>query len=374
MHVALDASRITTARRTGTERYALELIRALLRLPESADQRFSLYFRDMPQPDLLPDLPNVTYHVLPVRRAWTHTRFAYALWRHQPDVTFVPAHTLPFLMRGHAVVTVHDLGYRFFPKAHRLKARLYLELTTRYSAWRADRVLADSHATRRDLIRQYGTPERKIRVVYPAVEGIARASEPQIAALRAAHSLPERYLLFLGTLQPRKNVTRLVQAFATYLARSGDPDLHLVLAGQIGWLFDPVRDLWAHLPKTFHARVRLLGYVADSDVAALYSGALAFVFPSLYEGFGFPVLEAMRCGAPVLCSATSSLPEVAGDAALLVNPLDVAQIADGIERIVNDSALRTELVARGYAQAASFTWQHAAQQTFQVLREAAGCA
>jgi glycosyltransferase involved in cell wall biosynthesis len=271
------------------------------------------------------------------------------------------------------VVTVHDLGYRFFPKAHRAIARLYLELTTRYSAWRADRVLADSDATRRDLIAQYGTAAAKIRVVYPSAEGIQQASAAQIAAVRAAHKLPERYLLFVGTLQPRKNIARLAQAFAMYLARSGDPDLSLVLAGQRGWRFAPERDLWSHLPKTAHERVRLLGYVADSDVAALYSGALAFVFPSLYEGFGFPVLEAMQCGTPVLCADTSSLPEVAGDAALLVNPLDVAQIADGIQRLVTDAALRSALIARGRAHAATFTWRRAAQQTFQALCEAARC-
>jgi len=146
-----------------------------------------------------------------------------------------------------------------------------------------------------------------------------------------------------------------------------------VLAGQRGWRFAPERDLWSHLPKTAHERVRLLGYVADSDVAALYSGALAFVFPSLYEGFGFPVLEAMQCGTPVLCANTSSLPEVAGDAALLVNPLDVEQIADGIQRLVSDAALRSALIARGRAHAATFTWRRAAQQTFQALCEAAGC-
>ncbi|PJF37290.1 MAG: glycosyltransferase family 1 protein [Candidatus Thermofonsia Clade 1 bacterium] len=370
MHIALDASRVTIARRTGTENYALQLIRALLHLPESAELRFSLYFREPPAPGLLPERPNVRAYILPARRAWTHTRFAAALWRHQPDVTFVPAHTLPFLMRGRAVVTVHDLGYRFFPKAHRLRERLYLELTTRYSAWRAERVLADSQATRRDLIAQYGTSESKIRVVYPAAESMARASAAQIAAVRDTHNLPERYLLFLGTLQPRKNLTRLVQAFARYLQRSGDPDLSLVLAGQVGWLFEPERDLWAHLPNALRDRVRLLGYISEAEVAALYSGALAFVFPSLYEGFGIPALEALHCGTPVLCAESSSLPEVVGAAALMVNPLDVAHIAEGIERIVQDSALRAALIERGYAQAATFTWQRAAQQTLQALIEA----
>ncbi len=371
MHIAIDASRTTTARRTGTENYALQLIRALLRLPQSADQRFSLYFRDAPMPDLLPTLPNVTHHVLPARRAWTHTRFAAALAQHTPDVVFVPAHTLPFRFRERAVVTVHDLGYRFFPKAHRLKERLYLELTTRYSAWRADRILADSHATRRDLIGQYGASDAKIRVVYPGVEGIQRATAEQIAAIRAAYHLPERYLLFLGTLQPRKNLTRLVQAFAAYLTRSADPDLALVLAGQVGWLLQPQRDLYAHLPPALHNRLHMTGYVDDAHVAALYSGALAFVFPSLYEGFGFPVLESMHCGTPVLCAETSSLPELVGAAALLVDPLSVDAISAGMARLVQDAALRVDLIERGAAQVAQFTWQRAAEQTLQALHEAA---
>ncbi len=322
-------------------------------------------------PDLLPTLPNVTHHVLPARRAWTHTRFAAALAQHTPDVVFVPAHTLPFRFRERAVVTVHDLGYRFFPKAHRLKERLYLELTTRYSAWRADRILADSHATRRDLIGQYGASDAKIRVVYPGVEGIQRATAEQIAAIRAAYHLPERYLLFLGTLQPRKNLTRLVQAFAAYLTRSADPDLALVLAGQVGWLLQPQRDLYAHLPPALHNRLHMTGYVDDAHVAALYSGALAFVFPSLYEGFGFPVLESMHCGTPVLCAETSSLPELVGAAALLVDPLSVDAISAGMARLVQDAALRVDLIERGAAQVAQFTWQRAAEQTLQALHEAA---
>jgi len=167
MHVAVDASRTTVARRTGTERYALDLLRALL-VRDTAN-RYSLYFRD-PPPDLLPGGPHITAHTIPLARVWTHTRFAAALWASRPDVTFVPAHTLPLFFPGPAVVTIHDLGYRFFPEAHTGWSRRYLEWSTRHSARRATIVLADSEATRRDLIALYGVPAEKVRVVYPGVD------------------------------------------------------------------------------------------------------------------------------------------------------------------------------------------------------------
>src|SRR5690606_10449398 len=168
----------------------------------------------------------------------------------------------------------------------------------------------------------------------------------------------------VGTLQPRKDVARLVRGFARWRRESGRADVGLVLAGQQGWLFDP---RWTEGVEGVH----LTGYVDDADVAALYSGALALVFPSLHEGFGFPVLEAMRCGTPVITSATSSLPEVAGPAALLVNPRDVGAIAVGIEQIMSDSALRDNLIARGFAQAGRFTWRRAAEQALEAMEMAA---
>ena len=362
--IAIDASRTTAAQRTGTENYALQLIRALLAL--DAPHRYRLYFRDAPPPDLLPESPRAARHVIPAPRLWTHLRFAAALWRARPDVTFVPAHTLPAAFPGPAVVTVHDLGYVYFPEAHPGLSRRYLDWTTRYSARRATRIIADSLATTRDLAAHYGVPQDRIALVYPGVDpSLARVTDDgRLAAVRARYTLPAKYLLFVGTLQPRKNIARLVRSYARWRQASGRADVGLVLAGPQGWLFDPA---WTQGVEG----VRLTGYVDDADVAALYSGALALVFPSLHEGFGFPVLEAMRCGTPVITSSTSSLPEVAGDAALLVNARDEAAIAQAIERIVTDDALRAALIARGYAQAARFSWQRAAEQTLHVLEQAA---
>lgn len=363
--IAIDASRTTTAKRTGTENYALKLTRALLALDSS--HRFVLYFRDKPPASLFAARPHVTQHVIPALRAWTHTRLALALWRARPDVVFVPAHTLPLAFPGRAVVTVHDLGYKYFPEAHPSLARRYLEWTTRFSARRAARVLADSLATAKDLAAHYRIPEHKMSVVYPGVDEDLHpiTDGTALAAMRRRYNLPERYLLFVGTLQPRKNIARIVQAYARWRKGFSGERVALVLAGQQGWLYDP----------TWTAGVEgviLPGYIDDADVAALYSGALGLVFPSLHEGFGFPILEAMRCGIPVITSATSSMPEVAGKAARLVNARDVDAIAEAIHQIVTDEELRADLIAKGHTQAEQFTWTRAAEQVLHVLEQAAG--
>ncbi len=363
MRIAIDASRTTLARRTGTERYALALLRALLAL--DTPHQFTLYFRDQPAEGLLPVSPAIEQRVIRVPRLWTHTGFAAALWQTRPDVTFVPAHSLPVWFPGPAVVTVHDLGYHFFPEAHPGWPRRYLEWSTPHSARRATFILADSEATKRDLAEVYRIPPDKVRVVYPGMdETLARVDDPEVLArIRKRYGLPERYLFYVGTLQPRKNVARLVRAYR----QSGveTDGIGLALAGARGWLYDPA---WtAGVPGVVET-----GYVADEDMAVLYSGALALVFPSLYEGFGFPVVEAMRCGTPVITSTTSSLPELAGTAALTVDPLDVEALAEAIRRVAGDAALRARMAEMGYAHAARFTWEEAARATLAALEQAAG--
>jgi glycosyltransferase involved in cell wall biosynthesis len=363
MRIAIDASRTTTAQRTGTENYALQLIRAML--SQNTPHEFHLYFRDEPKPDLFPSQKNVKLHVIPLRRTWTHARFATALWMSRPDVTFVPSHTLPLNFPGPAVVTVHDLGYIYFPNAHPGFSRRYLEWSTRHSVERATRVIADSLATVSDLAAHYQVSENKMTLVYPGVdESLERVTDPaKQAFMRARYHLPERYFLFIGTLQPRKNIARIVQAYAKWRTRQSKPDIGLVIAGPQGWLYDPK---WT----TGVEGLVLPGYIQDEDIAALYSGAEALLFPTLHEGFGFPVLESMRCGTPVITSNTSSLPEVAGEAALLVNPRDVDAITNAIECIVTEKNIREDLIAKGYEQVKRFTWKRSAEQTIQVLERA----
>jgi glycosyltransferase involved in cell wall biosynthesis len=359
LRIAIDASRTTVARATGTEHYALQLIGALIRLNNR--HQITLYFRDQPPADLFPSAAHVRMQIIPFPRMWTHIRFASTLFLDRPDVTFVPAHSLPLFFPGRAVVTVHDLGYKVFPQAHPDQQRRYLEWSTQHSARRATLILADSLATATDLHQFYGTDSGKIRVVYPGVEAPVKGD---VETVRHKYRLPEHYFLFIGTLQPRKNIARLVQAYKQFCAQHTGDSIALVLAGGQGWLYDPA---WVEgVPG-----VQMLGYIDEADKGALLSGALALVFPSLYEGFGFPVLEAMHSGTPVLASRSSSLPELVGEAGLLVDPEDVNAIAAQMLRLAQDKPLRQKLRTLGYVQATQFTWARTAQQTLDVLEQAA---
>jgi len=371
MLIGIDASRATATRRTGTENYSLHLIRGLLALGQ--EHRVRLYFNQVPSPGLLPG--SAEQRVIPFPRLWTHVRLSWEMLALPPDLLFVPSHVLPLVHPRRSVVTVHDLGYLYYPEAHTLSQNLYLRWSTRYNARTAARALADSEATRRDLIRHYGILPEKIVVVYPGRdENLAPVTDPALlAATRTRYGIPGPYLLYVGTLHPRKNLVRLIQAFASLL-QSSIPNtqypisnLQLVLAGQKGWLYDEI--LTQVRRSGLADRVVLTGYVPDADLPALLSGALAFVFPSLYEGFGLPVLEAMACGTPVVCSGVSSLPEVAGDAALLVDPLDTEAWAAALRQIAADEGLRRELAERGFRQVQKFSWRRCAGETLQVLEE-----
>lgn len=355
--VGIDASRAVSPQPTGTETYSLRLIQALLSL--SPPWRVRLYLRRTPPEGLF---PQADLRVIPFPRLWTHIRLSWEMARHPPDLLFVPAHVLPPVHPRRSLVTVHDLGYRYFPRAHTRFQRVYLDLSTRWNARAAAHVLADSEATRADLARIYGTPPAKVTVAYPGYdESLAPVREPAIlAVVRDRYGIPGEYFLYLGTIQPRKNLARLVLAFSQLSTRAT-----LVLAGRRGWLAD---DLFVLIRRLgLEGRVLCPGYVRPEDRAPLLSGALAFVFPSLYEGFGLPVLEAQACGCPVICSSTSSLPEVAGDGALPVHPEDIAALADAMARLESDPNLRRELVERGFVNLRRFSWERCARTVREVM-------
>ena len=371
MIIGIDASRATAARRTGTEAYAYQLIRAFIPLAAERGHRLRLYFNDPPPADLFPAAAHVEMRVIPLRRLWTHARLGHELRTRPPDVFFTPAHVIPIGVRVPRVATVHDLGYEHFPEAHPWRQRAYLRWSTRHNARASRRVLVDSRATGDDLTRLYGTAAARIAVVYPGADpDLRRAGDAAIAAALARHDLTPPYFLYLGTLQPRKNLVRLVEAFAAGgLPAQGHT---LVLAGRAGWLAEPLLAAVAALPADVRARVVLPGYIDETEKAALLSAATALAFPSLYEGFGFPVLEAQACGTPVVCSDTSSLPEVAGEGALLVDPLDTAALAAALRRVAGDEDLRRRLIRAGGDNCARFTWTRAAEQTLDILIQAAG--
>jgi len=372
LHIAIDYT-AAVQQRAGIGRYTRELIGALLRLPESqeAGHRYTLFAAAGGQavPADLPPSPTIRFRFLPISDEW-----AARLWHRARlpipvevftgpvDLFYSPDFVLPPSRPGtRTLLTVHDLSFLRYPDHFVPKLVRYLERVVPASVARADRVLADSEATRADLIRLLGTPPEKVEVLYSGVDARFRPEpEPgEQERLRTRYGLDRPYVLSVGTLQPRKNFVRLIRAFA-HLPDTGRV---LVIAGGRGWLYESVLEEAARHPD----RVRILGFVEDADLPALYRGADLFVFPSFYEGFGLPPLEAMACGVPVVCSGVSSLPEVAGDAALLVDPEDEDGLMGAMERALEDEGLRQEMMARGRARAAQFTWEQAARRLMGVF-------
>ena len=372
--IGLDASRSLRAEPTGTERYSRQIIGHML--AAHGDRfAFRLYAPTTPTAEALRgdapparDARTPTVRTLPGKWLWTHRKLAWEVSRRPPHVLFVPAHVVPFLpppLLPPTVVTLHDIGYRYFPRSHTALQRLYLELSTRWSAAAARRIIAVSQQTANDLQRFYGVAEAKIRVIHEAP--MRRAAGTGADAGRApVYERP--FALYVGTIQPRKNLLRLIESFER-LIQQQDIGWDLVLVGRWGWLSEEYERLVA--AKGLVDRVHFPGYLPDGAVAALMRAALFFVFPSLFEGFGLPVLEAQTTGVAVMCANNSALPEIAGDAALLVDPHDVDAIAAAMLRLSRDEALRQELIAKGYENVKRFSWQKAASETLAVLEEAA---
>jgi glycosyltransferase involved in cell wall biosynthesis len=279
---------------------------------------------------------------------------------HSPDFVAVPQ------LRGRSIVTVHDLSYLTTPECADPSLRAYLKRAVWQSVRKADAVVAVSENTRRDLARLLRLPENRLRVVPNGIDEQFRpvGDESAITAIRQKIGVEEPFILSVGTLEPRKNLVRLLEAFSG-LAGQG-LEHKLVLAGRKGWLYQPILEAAAPLQRA--GRVVLVDFVGDDNLPALYSAAEAFVYPSLYEGFGLPPLEAMACGTPVVASNTSSLPEVLGEAALLVEPHDVAAIASSMRQVLTDADLRARLIAAGLEQARRFTWRVAAERLIGLYR------
>ncbi len=364
LKVAVDASRGFDGAQTGTERYAASLIHALA---ERSDLDLRLYLR---RPATRPLPPGLPFRVLRAPRLWTHTRFAAALALDDSDVAFVPAHVSPRFTRGPVVVTIHDLGHRHWPAAHTASQRRYLEWGARHHAARATRIVVDSHATAEDLRLLYDVDPARIVHAPLGVGPDLRppsAAEKESARARIGLDADAPFLLHVGTLQPRKNLLRLIESFARM--QESSPRLHLVLAGGSGWGSE---DLPAHARSLGVAdRLLLPGYVEERNLPGLYGAAAAVVVPSLHEGFGLPALEAMACGAPVACSNRSSLPEVVKGAGLLFDPLDISEMSSQIMRILEECELRSQLIAAGLVRARSFTWARTAEAVATALHDAA---
>lgn len=361
--------------RAGIGRYTRELIRALSRR-DHANQYVLFVPRDAHNALLQFDWPEN----FSVTRAPLTERVLAALWQRArvplPVETFIgavdlfysPDFLLPPTRARRAIVTVHDLSYVRVPECFPEPLLKYLNRAVPQALQRADLILADAASTQRDLADVYRVPLEKIRVLYPGADARFRPDVAEDAKSRVrARTRGKPYLLSVGTIQPRKNYVRLLEAFAKIIANCGlqIANLQLVICGGRGWMYDEIYQAVERLGLS--ERVLFTDFVSDDDLPALYALATLFVYPSLYEGFGLPIAEAMACGAPVLSSNASSLPEVAGDAALYFDPYNVDVLAEAMQRALSDESLRADLRARGFAQAKKFSWERAARQLWQYL-------
>ncbi len=361
-------------RETGNETYTLNLIKALLALPPSPGSPLELLLYTTHPGRLRSSLPSRSAAVIrQVRPAPSMLRIPFGIpartWRDRPDLLHV-TYVAPPLSTCRTVVTVHDISFEFFPQYFAPKVRWMLQALVPLSLRRATRAITVSEHARDEIAHRYGLPRERIAVTYLAADETYRpvTDVEQLEAMRTRYGLRKRYLLALGNLQPRKNLIRLGEAYVDLRQHGYLADVQLVLAGQAQW-----RESEIYRFVRSHGLVEDVcfpGYVDNADLPALYSAALAFVYPSLYEGFGLPPLEAMACGTPVVCSNAASLPEVVGDAALMIDPRNTATLADALRRIASEPGLRAELIQRGQRRAASFSWQACAEKTAAVYQSA----
>jgi len=368
MRIGLDVTS-AVSQGAGIGRYTRELLRALAEL--DAHNQYQLFYASRARLFTLPPLgPNFHVRSLPLHDIWLARLWHRAqlpipveTFTGRVDIFHSPDFTLPPTRPGvKTLLTVHDLSFVRDPASAAPGLLNYLNAVVPRSVKRAGHILADSLATKNDLQEIYAAPPEKITVLYSGVEArFRRAGNAEQQAVRAKYRLgTEPFILAVGTLQPRKNYVRLIQAFAEICRLPSTIHHRLVIVGGKGWLFDSI---FAEVERLgLQGRVLFPGFVADEDLPALYSAAHVFAYPSLYEGFGLPVLEAFACGAPVLTSTVSSLPEVAGDAALCAPPTDITALAEALHQLMSDDALRAELIAKGLARAQTFTWGRAAQE------------
>ena len=315
--------------------------------------------------------PKVVTSRLPTARPvprilWEQTVLAWHTARGTLDVLHCPLNVIPLAAGCPTVLTIHDLSFLRYPRLFPRFKQRYLQLFTRLSARRADAVVTDSASTRRDVVHMLDMPEERVHVLYPAADGdFHPRTRPEIDAFREARGLPARYVLYVGTLEPRKNVDVLIRAFAD-AARQATAPHSLVLVGASGWMTQAMRTAIAE--TALGDRLLMPGYVPREELPLWYCGADLLVYPSSYEGFGYPALEAMASGVPVVASDASSIPEVVGNAGVLVPPRAQERLAAAMTEILTDSVFAGDLRERGLRQAARFSWSDSVRVCLDLYR------
>ena len=378
MRIAIDG-RTILGNRTGVGVYTDRLVRSLLDIDRVNE--YTVFLLEENSGLQAPNLRKiaVTGHGWPgANRFWENIILPHYLKKHQTDIYFSPAYVLPILRRSRKftggaskpkfIVTIHDLVGYVYPETFTLKMNLWQRLFVGNAVRTADRILADSEATKRDILKFFRIPDGVIDVVHlPVGERFRNVRDAgKLEEVKKRYALPDRFILYVGTLEPRKNVVRLAKAYGL-LPKELRDRYPLVLAGAPGWFSSGIIGEIEAL--NLGDRIRSIGYVDQEDLPAMYTLASVFAYLSLYEGFGAPPLEAMACGTPVICSKSSSLPEVVGDAGVLIDPYDVDQISAQLRKLIEDVQWRNQLIEAGFRRSKKFDPLQMAERVLRIFEE-----
>lgn len=360
MKIGVDARNLM-GQRTGVGRYLINLLRHFADSPQSHD--FYLFSNSVIENLSLPGLHHRT--VKGPNLFWKQVILPYEQWKNKCDVLFIPTYSTPIFNPIKTVVTIHDLIFLLYPEWATRNQRNRFSTIVKHSACRADCVIAVSESTRADILKYTGVKNDKVEVVYEGVDEQFRVLNTiDEASFLNRYNLDKPFILFVGSIHPRRNVQRVIESFVQ-LKVEKKIDHQLVLIG-LKQQLDPSISHLIH-ERNIDQSISMLGFVPDEDLVKFYNLADIFIYPSLYEGFGLPVLEAMACGTPVITSNTSSLPEVAGDAAVLIDPSNQSQMVDAIQNIVENRAWAEELKERGLERCKKFSWKSAAKTTCEIF-------
>jgi len=380
--IGIDGNEANIKNRVGVGKYAYEVLWHLSQY-QIANIKYQIYLKEKPLCDLPKETDFWQYEVVGPKKFWTQIGLPLALLKdcrlkgRQINVFFTPTHYAPRFCPCPRVISIMDLSFLHFPEMFRKKDLYQLKNWTAYSIKKAAKILTISKASKSDIIKYYQVPEEKVVVTYPGttMQKSKSKNQKEIENIKKKYNIEGDYILSVGTLQPRKNFVKLIEAFKNVKtqmsnAKSEWKKLKLVIVGKKGWLYENI--LGTPKKLGIENEVKFLDYVSDEDLPYLYQEARCFVLVSLYEGFGLPVLEAMAYGCPVVVSNVSSLPEVVGEAGILVDPNNVEDITKGILRVLNFNTSEYEkYVKMGKQQASKFSWKKCAKETLEVLKEVA---
>ncbi len=369
MLIGIDASRANREKKTGVEWYSYHLIKNLKKLDTKS--HYFLYSEKKLKNDLgvLPSNWQSKILKWPPKFFWTQIRFSWEMLFNAPNLLFVPSHVIPLIHPKKVITTIHDLGFKNFPQAYSLFQRWYLDWSVKFAFKHAVKIIVPSQFTKGELVKIYKAKPEKITVIplsYNAKAYYPITDQIKIEQTLSRYQIKKPYLLYVGRLEEKKNISFLIDIFKN-LSLVGKNNLSLVLVGGRGYGYQKVQKKIGKY--NLRNKIIQLDWIDENDLPCLYSGAEVFVFPSLYEGFGIPLLEAMACGIPIVASRTASIPEIAGDAILLADPNNMQDFVQQIKNILNDKSLKEKLRQKGLERAKNFNWRKCSQETLNLFNE-----